>query len=103
MLRREDMNRTAEDRKRTEEDMKRRTHGDHCVIQLEEHSVGLGGQDEDGGEYEVANPQHCGWHLVWQILSLSILLKTLEAALNELNVVEGGCLKGRHPKLNSHC
>ena len=73
------------------------------MIQLEKHSVGLGGQDEDGGEYEVANPQHCGWHLVWQILSPSILLKTLEAALNELNVVEGGCLKGRHPKLNSHC
>ena len=97
------MNRTEEDRKRSEEDMKRRTHGDHCVIQLEKHSVGLGGQDEDGGEYEVANPQHCGWHLVWQILSPSILLKTLEAALNELNVVEGGCLKGRHPKLNSHC
>ena len=47
--------------------------------------------------------QHRGWHLVWQILSLSILLKTLEAALNELNEVEGGCLKGRHPKLNSHC
>ena len=34
---------------------------------------------------------------------MSILLETLEAALNELNVVEGGCLKGRHPKLNSHC
>ena len=47
--------------------------------------------------------QHGGWHLVWQILSWSILLGTLEAALNELNVVDGGCLKGRHPKLNSHC
>ena len=28
---------------------------------------------------------------------------TFEATLKELKGEEGGCLKGRHPKLNSHC
>ena len=30
-------------------------------------------------------------------------IATLEATLKELKGEEGGCLKGRHPKLNSHC
>ena len=30
-------------------------------------------------------------------------MATFEATLKELNGEEGGCLKGRQPKLNSHC
>ena len=33
----------------------------------------------------------------------SAIIATFEATLKELKGEEGGCLKGRHPKLNSHC
>ena len=38
---------------------------------------------------------HCNWR--------DFAIATLEATLKELKGEEGGCLKGRHPKLNSHC